>query len=161
MFRDIFGTFNAWSHNSELVSLVYSQTGNLIPENSVEITLPKLIIGVGYLFRISDNFGILPALDLDLTFDGARNVVLSSDVVSIDPHFGFELDYRKIAFLRGGIAGVQEIKDFDGSTYWTFQPGFGLGVNIKSLVVDYAFLDIGDQSESLYSHVFSIQVSID
>ncbi len=161
MFRDVFGTFNAWSHNAELVSLVYTQTGNLIPENSVEITLPKLIMGVGYQFRISENFGVLPALDLDLTFDGARNVVLSSDVVSIDPHFGFELDYQQIAFLRGGISGFQEIKDFDGSTYWTYQPGFGLGVNIKSLAVDYAFLDIGDQSESLYSHVFSIQVSID
>jgi hypothetical protein len=37
----------------------------------------------------------------------------------------------------------------------------GLGVKISMLTVDYAFLDIGDQAESLYSHVFSLKVSFD
>lgn len=161
MFRDVFGTFNAWSHNSELVADVYAQTGNVIPENTLEVTLPKLILGVGHQFTIKEKVGIMPSLDLEITFDGKRNVPIKSDFASIAPHIGIEFDYKKIGFLRLGIDNFQKIKDFDGSTYWSSQPAFGLGVNIKIITVDYAFIDIGDLSESLYSHVFSLKVSFD
>jgi hypothetical protein len=161
IFRDVFGTFNAWSHNSELVADVYAQTGNIIPENSLEVTLPRLILGVGYQFRIKEKVGILPSMDLEITFDGKRNVPLNSDFASLNPHFGIEFDYKKIGFLRMGIENIQEIRDFDGSTYWSYQPSFGLGVQIKIISVDYAFVNIGDFSESLYSHVFSLKISFD
>jgi len=161
IFRDVSGTFNAWSHNAELVADVYAQTGNIIPENTLEITLPKLILGVGHQFSIKDKVGIMPSLDLEITFDGKRNVPINSDFASITPHVGIEFDYKKIGFLRLGIDNFQKIKDFDGSTYWSYQPAFGLGVNIKIITIDYAFIDIGDFSESLYSHVFSLKVSFD
>ncbi len=45
MLRDITGTFNAWSHNSELVEDVYALTGNMIPVSSLEVTLPRAILG--------------------------------------------------------------------------------------------------------------------
>jgi len=160
-FRDVFGTFNAWSHNSELVEDVYLQTGNIIPQNSVEITLPRLILGISYQFSVGSKLGILPAVDLDLTFDGKRNVAISADPVSIDPKIGLEFDYQKTAFLRIGINNFQKIKDFDESTYISYQPTFGLGIKFKIFTVDYAFLDIGDQSESLYSHIFSLKISFD
>ena len=51
MLRDITGTFNAWSHNPELVIDVFTQTGNAIPENSIEITLPKMVLGVARKFQ--------------------------------------------------------------------------------------------------------------
>jgi hypothetical protein len=161
IFRDVFGTFNAWSHNADLVADVYAQTGNIIPENSLEITLPKLIIGFGHQFLIRKKVGILPSIDLEFTFDGKRNVPVSSDITSLTPHLGIEFDYKKIGFLRLGIDNFQKIKDFDGSTFWSYQPAFGLGVRIKIMTVDYAFIDIGDFSESLYSHVFSLKVSFD
>lgn len=161
MFRDVFGTFNAWAHNSELVEDVYTQTGNIIPENTLEITLPKLIVGVGHQFLIRNRLGILPSLDLEFTFDGKRNVPVSSDFTSITPHLGIEFDYMKIGFLRLGVDNFQKIKDFDGTTYWSWQPAFGLGVRIKVITVDYAFIDIGDFSESPYSHVFSLKISFD
>jgi hypothetical protein len=160
-FRDVFGTFNAWSHNSELVADVYAQTGNIIPENTLEITLPKLILGVGYQFTIKKKVGILPSLDLEMTFDGKRNVPINSDFASITPHLGMEIDYKKIGFLRLGVDNFQRIKNFDGSTYWSLQPAFGLGVRIKIITVDYAFIDIGNVSESLYSHIFSLKISFD
>lgn len=159
MFRDVFGTFNAWSHNSELVSDIYLQTGNIIPDNTVEVTLPKLIMGFAYQFRIKEKVGILPSIDFDWTFDGRRNVPLNSEVLSINPHFGIEMDYKKLAFLRLGVDNFQRIKNFDGSESISYQPSFGLGVNIKIITIDYAFIDIGDFSESLYSHVFSLKVS--
>lgn len=157
MLRDVTGTFNAWTHNTELVIDVYTQTGNVIPENSVEVTLPKAILGVGKYFTIKSNFGVLASLDLLTSFDGKRNTVVKSDFASLEPSFGIELDYKKLVFVRAGAGNVQEVKDFDDSTYKTFQANFGMGVQIKNLTVDYALTDIGDQSESLYSHVFSLK----
>ena len=161
MLRDITGTFNAWSHNTELVNDVFLQTGNEIPQNSVEITLPKAILGVSRYFQIQSKFGILTSLDLVTSYDGKRNVLVKSDFVSVDPSIGLEVDYKRTAFVRFGIGNIQEIKDFDGSLSTTFQPNFGLGVNIKKITIDYALTDIGDQSESLYSHVFSLKASLD
>ncbi len=161
MVRDITGTFNAWSHNTELVADIYTQTGNEIPENSVEITLPKAILGVSRRFEIKQRLGILASMDLVNTFDGKRNVLLKSDVISLDPVFGLEIDYLKTAFLRFGVGNVQDVKRTDGTTYKSFEPNFGIGVVIKSVTIDYALTDIGDQSAALYSHVFSLKASFD
>lgn len=161
MLRDITGTWNAWSHNPDMVSDIYTQTGNEIPENSVEITLPRMILGGAYSMTLPSSFGLLLSLDLITTFDGKRNTVIKTDLFSVEPAFGLELDYKKTAYLRGGIGNIQQIKDFDGSTYQEFQPNFGVGIRLKQVSVDYAMTDIGDQSESLYSHVFSLIVSFE
>lgn len=160
MLKDITTTFNVWSHNSEELELIYNQTDNEIPESSVEVTLPKAIVGVSRSFAFGENFGLLTSLDLDFTFDGKRNVPIKSDFASIDPHMGLEIDYVQTIFLRLGAGNVQQIKDFDESTSTTFQPNFGVGVKIKKLNIDYAMTDIGDQAESLYSHVFSLKVGL-
>ena len=160
MLRDITGTFNAWSHNSELVFDIFTQTGNEIPENSIEITLPKAILGVSRYFQIKEKFGLLASTDLVFSFDGRRNVILKSDFASMDLNAGMELNYREIVYFRLGVGNIQEVKDFDESTYTSFQPNSGLGVKINNVMIDYALTDIGDQSESLYSHVFSLKVGL-
>lgn len=160
MLYDVTGTFNAWSHNASLVVDVYTQTGNVIPENSVELTLPRAALGVGRVFRgWHKKIGLLVAADLVMTFDGKRNVLFKSDAVSVDPAVGLELDYLRTVFVRLGAGDVQSIKDFDGGTYRTYQTNFGLGIRINQVWIDYALTDIGDRSESLYSHVFSLKVS--
>lgn len=160
MLHDITGTFNAWSHNSALVIDVYTQTGNLIPDNAIELTLPSATLGAGKAFRmVGKRLGVLAAADFHLTFDGKRNVLVKSEAVAIDPSLGIELDYLKTVFLRLGAGNVQEVKNFDGTTYRTFQPDFGLGIRVNKVFIDYALTDIGDRSESLYSHVFSLKVS--
>ncbi len=161
MLRDITGTFNAWSHNSELVADVYSQTGNEIPTNSIEVTLPRAIFGAGRYFPIGDKFGALAALDLNFTFDGQRNVLLGSKLISVDPSLGLEVDFKKVAFLRFGAGNVQRVKDFDGSFSNVFQPDFGLGFKINNVAIDYALTNFGAVSDVLYSHVFSLKVGID
>jgi len=42
----------------------------------------------------------------------------------------------------------------------TVQPNIGVGLNIKSVSVDYALTDLGSLSSSLYSHVFSLKIAI-
>lgn len=162
MVRDITTTFNVWSHNAELVREIYAQTDNEVPLNSVEITLPKAITSVAYDWSIGSNFNLLTVLDLDMTFDGKRNTVISSDAISIDPKFGLEAGFQNIAFIRAGIGNFQYIKDFEGTKSLNMMPSMGLGVIISErFQIDYALSDIGNVSETPYSHIFSVKVSLE
>lgn len=156
--RDVFGTFNTWTHQSSELREVYTITGNEIPSNSIEITLPRLILGGARNFQLSKTLNLLATADLDVTFDGKRNTLLKSDIASADPRIGLELGYKQIAFLRLGANQFQEVKDFDGSKSWSFQPNLGVGFKLRELMIDYAFTDVGNQSEGLWSHIFSIKV---
>lgn len=160
MARDVTSTFNAWSFNTSELEEVFIVTGNEIPDNSLEITLPKLMLGVGRKIDISEKFTGLVEIDADMTFDGKRNVLIKGDPVSIDPHMGFEIGFRNILFFRGGVSNFQQVPDFDNKNSMTFQPNLGLGIKIKQLSIDYALTDIGDQSIALYSNVFSIRYGI-
>lgn len=159
--KDVTGTFNAWSFNTEQLKDVYAQTGNLLPKNSIEVALPRLIPGVARSFKITKKIGLLAATDLIITFDGKRNTAVRTGVFSIDPAAGIELDYEKIVFLRFGVGNVQRIKTFDGNYTTSIQPNFGLGVRISKFTIDYALTDLGNLSESLYSNVFSLKFSFD
>lgn len=162
MLRDITTTYNAWSHDADLVRDIYSQTNNEVPINSVEITLPKAIASITYDWKLGEQFNLLTALDLETTFDGARNTVISSSTLSIDPKFGLELGFKNLVYVRGGVSNFQYIKDFQGVESLDFLPSAGLGVVISERVqIDYALSDLGDVSESPYSHIFSVKVSLE
>jgi len=160
MLRDITGTFNAWSHNSELVEDVYALTGNIIPVSSLEVTLPRAILAFSRNIAISKKIGMLASMDMEMTFDGKRNVALKTEFASISPMMGLEVDYGKIAFLRLGAGKFQQVKDFNNTTRTSWQPNFGIGVKIKSFRMDYAMTDFSDNAEALYSHVFSLAIGI-
>lgn len=159
--RDITTTFNAWSYNlNETTKEVFTATGNDIPKNSLEITLPKLLTGVAYTTKLKKHFSITGEMDVDMTFDGKRNVLIPGKPVSFDPHFGFEAGYKNIVFLRGGMGNIQRIKNIDGGENMNVQPNFGIGVKIKIFTIDYAFTDVGNVSEALYSNIFSLKIDI-
>ena len=157
--RDATSTFNAWIFTTDKLEDVFAVTGNEIPENSTELTLPRLILAVSRDFKLSDNFGLMAELDADITFDGKRNVLVQGDPVSIDPHMGLEASYKSFIFLRAGVNNLQEETDFDQSKDWTFQPNLGLGIRYKDFQLDYSLTDIGDQSIAKYSNVFSLSYS--
>lgn len=160
MFRDITGTFNAWSHNSGMVEEVYALTGNVIPVSSVEVTLPRLILGISRDFKLGEKFGLLASADLETTFDGKRNVLVKSDLLSVAPVAGLEASYSKVAFLRLGAGKFQQVKGFNNTSMTTWQPNFGLGVRINVLRIDYALTDFTNSAEALYSHVFSLSLGL-
>ena len=161
MARDVTSTFNAWSFSlSDRTIEVFEQTGNEIPENGLEITLPRLILGVGKEFEIK-KFAVLPEANFDLTFDGQRNTLIQGDPLSIDPYFGLEMSYARIVYLRGGMGNFQKIQAEVGShKVTTFQPNIGVGLSFKGVTIDYALTDIGDQSVALYSNVFSLKLDL-
>lgn len=153
--KDATSTFNAWFYNTENLQDVFIRTGNEIPSNGLEITMPELIIGVAGNFKLSEKFNLQPEIDIDLSFDGKKYVLVSSNTVSIDPYFGAELNFKNIIFFRTGIGNFAQIPDFDKKTL-NFQPSLGLGINIYNFKLDYALTDIGDQSVALYSNIFSL-----
>lgn len=162
MVRDITTTFNAWSHNAELVREVYAETDNEVPVNTVELTLPRAVSSIAYLFQFGKQFSLLTSLDLDMTFDGERNTLISSPLMSIDPKFGLEAGFQNVAFIRAGISNFQYIKDFQGEKSLNMQPSMGIGVLLsKRFQIDYALSDIGNVSETPYSHIFSVKVSLE
>ncbi len=159
--RDITTTFNAWKFETDKLREAFILTGNEIPENSTEITLPRIILGTGYLFNLAKDFSVYPELNIDITTDRKRNVLIKSNPVSIDPHAGLEFSYKKIIYLRGGIGNIQKETGAGNKTTTSFQPNMGAGVRIRNFTIDYALTDIGNQSIAPYSNIFSLTLTID
>lgn len=161
MVRDVTSTFNAWSFSLSQETIdVFNATGNEIPENSLEITLPKAIFGIGREVKISNKFDLLGEIDFDFSTDGKRNVLITGDPISVDPHMGLEVGFNKMIFLRAGVGNFQKVTDILQNDKITYQPNFGVGIQFRGIALDYAFSDIGDQSDALYSNIFSLRFDI-
>ena len=159
--RDVTTTFNAWSFTlSEREKDVFALTGNAIPENSLEITLPRLILGTAKTFKLSNKISSIVEADMNITFDGKRYSLLRTKVASFDPHIGFEIDYSKIVFIRGGIGNIQRIQLPGEIQQTTLQPNVGIGLRIKNVQIDYALTNLGRSTGVLYSNVFSLKFDI-
>ena len=159
--RDITGTFNAWNYTLDQRTIdVFQQTGNDIPVNSVEVTLPRLMLGAARQFKFGQKVELIAALDLENTFDGRRNTLIQSDFVSIDPRLGIELGYAGIVYIRTGITNMQYVTDINDERTLTVQPNIGLGLKIKSVSLDYALTGIGENSVALYSNIFSLKFDL-
>ena len=157
--KDLTSTFNAWSFNfTEEEKQVLEITDNEIPINSVEITKPQLLLGVAHRFQFN-KLGITPELDFNITTDGKRNTLLSSDPFSVDPSFGIEADYNHFLYVRTGVSQFQRERDFDNKEMLSVRPAIGVGLKIASLHLDYAFTDLGDQ-DNTYSHVISLMLDV-
>lgn len=158
--RDGTGTFNAWSVNSDLLEDVFVQTGNEIPGNSLEVTLPRILTGVARNIKVNKKISLLGEANFDITFDGKRNAIIKTNVFSIDPHMGVEVDYDKLVYLRFGIGNIQEVQGFDDQKNWRVQPNLGVGVKIKKVQIDYALTNVANISEELFSNIFSVKFSL-
>jgi hypothetical protein len=165
MARDITTTFNAWSYTlDEKVREVFYLTQNDIPNRSTELTAPKLIAGGAYNFKLSKKVNLLAEANIDFTFDGRRNTVISSSAVSIDPKLGLEASVNNVFFVRAGINNFQKTLQDEDSTntkkVWIYQPSVGAGFKISNVQIDYAFTNLANQSNPLYTHIFSLKLDL-
>ena len=165
MARDVTSTFNAWSFKfTEQEKEVLYLTKNDIPVKSTELTAPRLVLGGAYNFSISQKIKLLAEANVDLTFDGKRNTLLSSNPVSIDPHLGLEASINDVFFIRGGITNFQKaLADEDTlnqKKVWIYQPSAGAGFKIKNVSVDYAFTNLANQQNPLYTHIVSLRINL-
>jgi len=163
--KDVTTTFNAWSFSlDQNIREVFYETQNEIPGKSTELTAPQLIVGGSYNFRLNKKLNLLAEADLDVTFDGRRNTVISSNPVSIDPKLGLELGFKDVFFVRGGINNFQQALDdrdtLNQRKIWIYQPSVGAGFKVGDVQIDYAFTNLANQSYPLYTHVFSLRIDL-
>jgi hypothetical protein len=163
--KDVTTTFNAWSYSiNEQMRQVFYETENEIPGKTTELTAPQLILGGSYNFRINNKLSLLAEADLDVTFDGKRNTVVSTNPVSIDPKLGLELSVKDVFFIRAGMNNFQKALDDKDTTnqkkIWLYQPSVGAGFKVGDVQIDYAFTNLANQSYPLYTHVFSIRLDL-
>ena len=160
--KDITTTFNAWSFNlSEDEKSTFNDTGNEIPVSSNEVTLPRLVLGIAYQTNIGANFSLLAETDLTFSTYGREAALVSKNRLEIDPTLGIEIGYMNKAFLRFGMGNIQcrvNIENFDESTI-EIQPNVGLGLKLGRLTVDYALTNLGDRTDILVSHIFSVGIA--
>ncbi|MEZ4848376.1 MAG: hypothetical protein R3B93_07100 [Bacteroidia bacterium] len=166
MVTDVTNTFNAWTFNTETFEEAFINTGNVVPQNSIELTRPAVRLGVGYDFNVTRRLNLLLALDNDLYLDGNRSsAIIKGNGLSLEPRAGMELaylnsQYRKVAFLRAGVFNLQNIKDVDGNEVLGLFPTAGVGVVVKNFQIDYALANIGNLSENLHTHIVSLKFHI-
>ncbi len=163
--KDVTTTFNAWNFNfSDREKQVLYLTNNDIPVKSLELTAPHLTVGAGYNFKLSKKLSLLAETDWALNFDGKRNSIVSSNFLNIDPSIGLEADYNKVIYVRAGVGNFQQALS-DGDTtnqkkVWICQPSVGVGVTIGSVTIDYSLSNLANQSNPLYSNIFSLKIKL-
>ena len=162
--RDISGTFNAYSYNlTASQQQTFAATGNTIPSNSLEVTLPSLILGASRTFIIwKDKLAITPEINLVTTFDGKRNEVIGTNAFSMDPRIGLEICYLRMIYLRAGMNNIQQAININGVSQWVVTPSIGVGIKYKGVYLDYALTNFGggDGAIGSYSNIFSLRIDI-
>ncbi|MBC7426576.1 MAG: PorV/PorQ family protein [Bacteroidia bacterium] len=163
--RDITSTFNNWNYTlSQSTKDIYTQTGNKIPVNTLEITLPRFIAAAAKTFN-KEKYLITVEGNMDITTDGKRNVLVRTNFISLDPHVGGEFGYKikgdnTVLYFRTGINNIQSEILKNGKKSLTLVPSIGVGFNIGKFTLDYAFTDIGNVSAALYTNVISLKLGI-
>ena len=163
--RDVTTTFNAWSFSfTDEEKQVLYLTNNDIPVKSTELTSPTVVPAIGYNFRLANKLHLLTEADFNITFDGQRNTLISSNPISIDPKFGAEVNIANTVFIRAGVSNFQRALA-DGDTLnqkkvWIYQPSLGAGFKVGNVAIDYAFTNLANQSNPLYTNVFSLYIDL-
>lgn len=165
--RDVTSTFNSWRMTyTDAQKEVYANTGNTIPKNSMEITLPRLIAGYAKSWDIND-LTLLVEADANFTLDGKRNTLIKTNLLSIDPYLGGELTYnindKNKLFFRTGVNNYQQYTNKSGKKVSSVMPNLGLGFSFGKITLDYALTNISAVAGSgagLYSNVFSFKMLI-
>ena len=164
---DLTNTFNAWTFNTETFEEAFIQTGNVVPQNSIELTRPSVRLGLAYRIPLAKRMQVLAAVDTDVYLDGRRlSAVYSNETLSLDPRAGLEFaildkNYQPVAFLRGGVMNLQNDRNTAGEEVFTVFPTAGAGFMLKNFRVDYALSNIGNLAENLHSHVVSLTFTIE
>jgi hypothetical protein len=161
--RDITTTYNAWTANlTDEEKRVFASTNNEIPQSSVEITKPTIVLGAAYVKPLGKKVDFMVESNLAFTTDGQRNTLINGKALNIDPRLGFEVGYNKNVWLRLGIGNFQYIKNEEDPTIkdLNFQPNIGVGLKLGRIHIDYALTNLGNVSQVLYSHIFSLKLDL-
>lgn len=159
--KDATTTVNFWTVNQkELSTVVNGEEFNPAPKDKLEITMPKLNIGVSKNFELSREFELLPEAGLNVDF-AKTAAVISTDFASITPYAGAELKFQDMIFVRVGLNRFQTITDIENlKRKVSFQPSAGIGIKYHGLTLDYAITNSGIGGSNFYSNFFSLKLDM-
>lgn len=161
MLRDATSTVNFWNINQqELSTVVNGEEFNPAPKDKLEITMPKLNVGISRNFELNRDLDLLPEAGINVDF--ARTAALvSTNFASISPYAGAELSFQKMIFVRAGINRFQNITDIENlKRKVSFQPSAGIGIRYKGLTLDYAITNTGIGGSNFFSNFFSLKLDM-
>ena len=161
MLRDATTTVNFWTINQkELSAVVNGEEFNPAPKDKMEITMPKLNMGISKNFELNRDLELLPEAGVNVDFAKTATLI-SSDFASITPYLGAELSFQKMIFVRAGVDKFQNVTDIeDLKRKVTFQPSAGIGVRYRGLTLDYAITSTGIGGSNYFSNFFSLKLDM-
>lgn len=155
--QDAAGMRQSWTVNRDLLSNIGDVFGQTIPGGGVEVVLPVLRLGSGYLLKAGAHRVAL-ALDVDMAFEGRRAWALHTGGVSYHPRLGVEYGFRNVLALRAGCADVLK----SGETGWNVAPTVGAGLHLGRLAFNYGFGNFAGLASDLgYTHRISARLALD
>ena len=166
--RDATSTFNSWRYTfTDAQKDVLAATQNVIPKNTLEITLPRILSGFAKTWE-HNNWTYLAEMDMNITLDGKRNTLIKTNLFSIDPYAGGEIGYKindnNQLYFRAGFNNFQNYTNSNGKRVPSIMPNAGIGINLGRFTLDYALTNISAVAGSgpaLYSNIFSLKLAID
>jgi len=161
MLKDATTTVNFWSVNQdELSAVVNGEEFNPAPKDKMELTMPKLNVGLSRNFEINRDLEILPEAGLNVDF-AKTAALISTDFASITPYAGAELKFQDMIFVRVGVNRFQNITDIENlKRKISFQPSAGIGIKYQGLTLDYAITKSGIGGSNFYSNFFSLKLDM-
>jgi hypothetical protein len=165
--KDLTSTFNAWTFSfSDAEKQQLLLADNNVPVKSTELTAPSTIVGLGYrFFNIKSAVNLMAEIGANITYDGKRNTAYSTNQVSVDPHFGLEFSLKNLFFVRAGITNIQQVladnDSLNQQKTWIYQPSIGAGFKLGPFVIDYAYTNLANQTNPLYTNVFALKLNLE
>ena len=161
MLRDATTTVNFWTINQkELSAVVNGEEFNPAPKDKMEITMPKLNMGISKNFELNRDLEFLPEAGVNVDF-AKTAALISTDFASITPYLGAELSFQKMIFVRAGVNKFQNVTDIeDLKRKVTFQPSAGIGIRYRGLTLDYAITSTGIGGSNYFSNFFSLKLDM-
>ena len=131
----------------------FDSLGATLPTGDNEYVLPSIKLGIAKKFKVSD-FLVNVAADTDLLFENRRAYYINLGRMSVEPHIGGEVWYKKVVALRAGLT------DFitDPVSGFSVSPTVGMGLQLSSFVLDYGFASFaGIASDLGFTHRISLR----
>ena len=159
--KDVTTTVNFWTVNQkELSAVVNGEEFNPAPKDKMELTMPKLNLGMSRNFEINRDLELMPEAGINVDF-AKTAALISTDFASITPYAGAELKFQDMIFVRVGLNRFQNITDIENlKRKVSFQPSAGIGIKYQGLTLDYAITNSGIAGSNFYSNFFSLKLDM-
>ncbi len=162
--RNATGSFTSWFYNlNDSVIQILQNTGNTIPHNNVEISLPSSIFAISKQFEYK-KLKFISEFSTITEFGFNSNYIISTKFLSLTPQIGIETNYNNMFFIRFGANNFQKVTYFSDSLHTKKAINafinFGLGFRYKTFTIDYSIQNLINNAVGLKSHFLSIKFNI-